>query len=492
MEVPNQSIVIIGAGFAGIGLAIRLKKAGIEDFTILERAPRVGGVWRDNHYPGVACDVESHLYSFSFEPNPEWSRMFAPQREILAYLERCADRYGLRSHIRLETEVTGARFDDASALWTVDTSDGRSLRARVVVSCAGHALSKPVLPDIPGLEAFEGELFHSARWRDDESLEGKTVAVIGTGASAIQIVPNIVDRVGRMHVFQRTAPWITPKPDRAVTPVERAVFRAAPAVQKLTRVGIYWLRELLGAGFVWDARLLRPLEHLARRHLARSVRDPALRAKLTPTYRLGCKRVLPSNDFYPAIVRPHVELVTARIREIRPHAIVTEDGVERRVDVIVCATGFEAAEATAPFMVKGADGRDLMDAWRDGLEAYLGTSIAGFPNLFLVVGPNTGLGHSSMIFMMESQFAYVVSCVKQMRANAWASVDVRPSVQMTYNAEIQRRLATTVWNSGCVSWYRTRAGRNTTLWPGFTFEFRLRTRAFDPSRYCIEPMRGAM
>ncbi|MEI8257280.1 MAG: NAD(P)/FAD-dependent oxidoreductase, partial [Deltaproteobacteria bacterium] len=354
----------------------------------------------------------------------------------------------------------------------------------VVVSGLGQ-LNRPYVPDLPGLDTFAGTTFHSARWDDGYPLEGKTLAVIGTGASAIQIVPNIVDRVGRLHVFQRTAPWVTPKPDRAITPTERAVFRAVPAVQKLERVGVYWLRELLAAGFVWDPRLLRPLEHLARRHLARSVQDPVLRAKLTPNYRLGCKRVLPSNDFYPALVRPHAELVTDRIREVRPHVIVTDDGVERPVDVIVCATGFEAAEANAPFEIKGSDGRDLTDSWRDGLEAYLGTSISGFPNLFLIVGPNTGLGHTSMVFMMESQFAYVVSCVKQMRANRWRSVDVRPYVQADYNAEIQGRLAKTLWNSGCASWYRTRSGRDTTLWPGFTFEFRLRTRAFDPSRYCI-------
>jgi cation diffusion facilitator CzcD-associated flavoprotein CzcO len=497
-DAALDHVLIVGTGFAGLGIAIALKKAGIDDFTILEQADRVGGTWRDNHYPGAACDVQSHLYSFSFEPNPKWSRMFAPQAEILAYLEHCADKYDLRRHIRFGTAVTRATFDERRGVWTVDTrrdtsrdaSDNTvratSFEARTLVSGCGP-LSRPVLPDIAGLASFAGKTFHSARWDHSFALEGKSVAVIGTGASAIQIVPAIAPRVGKLRVFQRTAPWIMPKPDREMRPRERALFARVPLAQRVRRLALYWQREALALGFVAKPGILKFAERFATSYLERSVSDPALRKKLTPDYRMGCKRILPSNDYYPALERPNVELVTDAIAEVRAHAIVTKDGVEHAVDAIVLATGFEAAEAVSPFEVRGKSGRELNAEWQRGPEAYLGTSVSGFPNLFLLVGPNTGLGHSSMILMIESQVRYIVSAIRTMRDQGVKLVDVLPEVQERYNTELQAKLPRTVWASGCKSWYQTKSGKNTTLWPGFTFAFRHRTRRFDPADYEIAP-----
>jgi cation diffusion facilitator CzcD-associated flavoprotein CzcO len=479
-------ILVIGSGFAGLGMAIGLKRAGIDDFVVLEQADEVGGTWRDNHYPGAACDVESHLYSYSFEPNPSWTRAFAPQSEILDYLVHCAEKYGVRPHIRFRTSAVRARFDEATASWEVETSDGQRLRARIVVSACGP-LSRPALPDVPGLAAFGGKTFHSARWDHSFSLDGKRVGVIGTGASAIQIVPSIAPRVGRLYVFQRTPPWIVPKPDRAFGGVERALFHHVPAVQQLSRRTIYWQREALALGFVVEPRILKALSRVAARYLEASVRDAALREKLTPRYAMGCKRILPTNDWYKTLQRDNVEVVVDRIADVRAGGIVTAHlsgaTTERELDAIVLATGFEAAEQMAPFEVRGRGGRELNDAWKDGAEAYLGTTVSGFPNLFVLVGPNTGLGHSSMIFMIESQVAYVMSAIETMRAKNLKLVDVRADVQDRYNTRVRERLKGTVWSSGCVSWYQTRSGKNTTLWPGFTFEFRLRTRKFDPTAY---------
>jgi cation diffusion facilitator CzcD-associated flavoprotein CzcO len=480
-DAHDSAVLIVGAGFAGLGMAIRLKQAGI-DFVVLEAAGGVGGTWRDNHYPGCACDVQSHLYSFSFEPWPRWTRDFAPQEEILEYLEHCTDTYDIRPHIRFGSRVSKGRFDEGAGQWELSTTDGRTFRARVVVSGTGP-LSRPQLPDIPGLSSFEGKTFHSARWDDAFPLAGKSVAVIGTGASAIQIVPAIAPEVGKLFVYQRTPPWVMPKPDGPIPAWKQRLFSRSSVFQKAARARIYWTRELLALGFVVEPRILGLAEGIGRRYLTRKVADPALRAKLTPTYRLGCKRVVPSNDYLPALQRDNVELVTDGILEVRPHGIVTKDGAERAVDAIVLATGFEAAEQVAPFEVRGRDGRELNEVWRDGAEAYLGTTIAGFPNLFLLVGPNTGLGHSSMIFMIESQVAYVLDAIRTMRARGLKLVDLKPEAQQSYNARIQKRLEGTVWSSGCMSWYLTRTGKNTTIWPGFTFEFRRMTRKWDSSSY---------
>jgi cation diffusion facilitator CzcD-associated flavoprotein CzcO len=484
----TDHVLIVGAGFAGLGMAIRLKQAGIHDFTILERSERLGGTWRDNTYPGVACDIPSHLYSYSFEPNPNWSRLFAPQEEILAYLEHCADKYAVRPHIHFAAAVTGASFDERSGVWTVTTSQGTTLRARVLVSGSGHALSQPVYPDVPGRERFRGKTMHSARWDHTYSLAGKTVAVIGTGASAVQIVPSIAGEVARLHVFQRTAAWVQGKPERIFTARQQQLFRDRPYLQKLVRGAIYGAFETLALGYIVEPRLNRLRELACLRFLRESVPDPAIRAKLTPNFRLGCKRILISNDYYSVFQREHVDLVTEPIAEIREHSIVTADGIERPVDAIVYATGFETAQAKPPFPIAGRAGVELKDVWRDGVIAYAGTTIAGFPNVFLLVGPNTILGHSSMIFMMESQFAYVLDAIRTIRSRRLKYVEVRRDVEAAYNDKLQKRLARTVWSTGgCVSWYMTRSGRNTVTWPGFTFEFRFMMRRFDPNSYVLAP-----
>lgn len=444
----NQHVLIVGAGFAGIGLAHRLKQAGIDDFTIVERAGSVGGTWRDNTYPGLACDIPSHLYSYSFAPNPDWSRFFAPQPEIRAYLERCADMHGIRAHLRLGVAVTGADFDEASGLWSVQTSGGETLTARVLVSGAGHALTQPVLPDIPGSESFAGKTMHSARWDHDYALDGKSVAVVGTGASAVQIIPTIAPRVGRLSVFQRTPAWVLPKPDWATSELERSLYRRVPLIQAAARAASYAVFESFALGHVFAPRLNAIHDWRGTRYLRRSVRDPVLRDRLTPRFRFGCKRILLSNEYYPALQLDHVELVTDAIREIRPHAIVTADGEERPVDAIVYATGFVASETAPPFPIRGRGGRSLAERWESGGEAYLGTTVAGFPNLFLMIGPNLGLGHNSMIFMMESQFPYVIGAITALRERGLRFVDVRPDVQASYNAWVQKRLSRSVWNTG--------------------------------------------
>lgn len=473
--MSDSHIAIVGTGFAGLGMGIRLKRAGIDDFTIFEKAGGVGGTWRDNTYPGAACDVQSHLYSFSFEPNPDWSSMFGKQAEILAYLERCTDKYGLREHIELDTAVEAAEFDERSGQWTLRLSNGRTHRAHVVVSGTG-GLSQPQFPAITGLDEFAGPMFHSARWDHGCDLDGKTVAVIGTGASAIQIVPQIARRAKQLHVFQRTPAWVMPKPDRPISRREREVFRALPLVQKLARMRLYVALELRAIAFVGYPELMRPLGKIVRKHIERSVPEVELQDKLIPDYTLGCKRILIANDYYPTLREHHVDVVTDSIESIDATGIRTADGAHRAVDVVVLCTGFKAAEDIVPFPVRGVGGRELRTAWRDGAEAYLGTTIAGFPNLGILVGPNTGLGHSSMVFMIESQLNYMMSMIRTLRRKRLKYVDVKPDVQARFNRSVQSRMARTVWQTGgCTSWYQTSNGKNTTLWPGFTAEFRART-----------------
>ncbi len=480
---PTQHVrlAIVGAGFSGLGLAIRLKQRGIHDFKVFERARDVGGTWRDNTYPGCACDVQSHLYSFSFAPNPNWSHQYSPQGEILEYLRDCARRFGITPHICWNAEVLHASWDEDRQHWRVTTSQGQWTAQFLVLG--NGPLSEPSIPPIPGLDRFAGTLFHSARWDHDHDLTGKRVAVIGTGASAIQFVPHIQPKVSRLTLFQRTPPWILPRLDRPISARKRALFRALPIAQRFARSAIYMQRELLVPGFLNRNRLLQRGEALALRHLERQVADPALRARLTPSYRLGCKRILLSDDFYPAITQDNVEVVTERIREVRPTSIVTEDGLERPLDTIICATGFHVTDMPMATYIYGRDGQALADAWRDGPRAYLGTTIAGFPNLFFMIGPNTGLGHSSMVFMIESQLAYILDCLRLMERRGVQAVEVRPEAQAAFNAELQRRMQGTVWTSGCSSWYLDANRHNSTLWPGFTWEYRRRTRRFDVANY---------
>jgi cation diffusion facilitator CzcD-associated flavoprotein CzcO len=476
MEV---SVAIIGSGFSGIGLAVNLRRAGVEDFVVLERGAGVGGTWHYNTYPGCACDVPSHLYSFSFAPNPDWTRTYSRQPEIRAYLERVVDRFGVRSKIQLNTEVTEASWDVEARRWRLDTPTG-PIAARVLVSGTGP-LMEPKLPEFPGLDSFEGPTMHSARWDHSVDLRGLRVASIGTGASAIQYVPAIAPSVERLYVFQRTPPWVMPHSARPVTRVERQVFRRVPVVQRAVRGAIYAARELLVLGFVKQPRALKLLERVAARHRERSLRDPDLIARTTPGYRLGCKRILPSNDWYPALRRPNVSLMTSGVREVRPRSIVTADGVELEVDAIVFGTGFHVVDMPIGRLVRGRGGVTLADAWDGSPHAHMGCTVPGFPNLFILLGPNTGLGHSSMVYMIESQIAYVMDALR----TGGEVIEVRQEVEARFNADVQRRMQGTVWNSGCRSWYQDARGGNPTLWPDWTWRFRRRTERFDPSDYAI-------
>lgn len=478
-------VLVVGTGFAGLGMGIHLKRAGIDSFVILERAHDVGGTWRDNHYPGCCCDIPSHLYSFSFELNPGWTRMYPPQREILEYLRHCAQKYGLVPHIRFGAEVVEARYEEADALWRVTTRDGRVFRARVVVSGMG-GLSNPAFPQIAGLESFAGTTFHSAQWNHDFELRGKRVAVIGSGASAIQIVPQIQPLVARLDYYQRTPSWVLPHPDRPISDLERQLFRWLPFTQHLLRAGIYCVHESRVTGFTGQSKLLSLAARVAHRHVRRQISDPELRRKVTPTYAIGCKRILISDTYYPALAQPNVEVITDPIREVREHGIVSADGRERQVDAIIFATGFKAQQPVVRGALFGRGGVDIVDTWKDGPEAYLGTTVSGFPNFFMLVGPNTGLGHNSMVYMIESQISYVMSALRQMRKHRIAALDVRPEVQQSYNRALQQRQVGTVWSSGCRSWYLNENGKNTTLWPGFTFVFRHKTRQFSLRDYVAE------
>jgi cation diffusion facilitator CzcD-associated flavoprotein CzcO len=481
-------VAIIGAGLGGIGAAIRLRQAGVTDLVVLERATAVGGTWRDNTYPGCACDVPSHLYSFSFAPNPDWSHSFSRQPEIWRYVEDVTDRHGLRGHLAFGTEVTRADWDAGAARWRLRTSRGE-LTADVLI-CAAGPLSEPSLPDVPGLAGFPGEVFHSSRWNHDYSLEGKRVAVIGTGASAIQIVPKIQPEVKRLVLFQRTPAWIVPRRDRRITGFEKRLYRRLPAAQRLARLGIYISRESMVGGFTKRPAMLKAAQRMALRHLTRSVPDPVLRAKLTPDYVMGCKRILISSDFYPALRRPNVQVVASGLAKVDGNTLTAQDGTSCEVDAIILATGFHAVDAPIADRLFGADGISLAQAWAGDMRALRGTTIAGFPNLCMVIGPNTGLGHNSMIYMIESQLNYIVDYLATLDRTGAAALDTRPAAQQAWCDDIERRMGATVWTTGgCVSWYLNAAGRNPTLWPGTTIGFRRATRQVDPAEYQLIPQR---
>jgi cation diffusion facilitator CzcD-associated flavoprotein CzcO len=481
-----HEVAIVGAGFGGLGMAIKLKQEGIDDFVLIERGEDVGGTWWANSYPGAQCDVPSNLYSFSFAPNPDWTRAYPLRDELQTYLRGCADRYGVVPHLRLRCELLGATWIAAEQRWELDTSQG-PIAARVLVAAPG-LLSEPYDPVIPGLERFEGNAFHTARWDHGDDLTGKRVAVIGTGASAVQVVPQIQPRVGRLVLFQRTPPWVAPHMDHEVSPRMRETYRRLPALQRLSRGFIYSLVELLLApGMTRDRRFLKPAEWIVKLKLRREVPDPDLRRRVTPSYQLGCKRLVFSSAWYPAIQAPNVDLVTAGIREVREHSIVDRDGVEHEIDTLVLATGFTPAELPIAERIHGRDGRSLAETWDGSPQAYLGTTVAGFPNLLFLYGPNLNLGHTSIVYMLESQLAYALDALRTIRRRGAAEFEVRPEVQAAYNDEIQERLAGTVWNAGCASWYIDRNGRNSIMWPGFTFEYRRRARRFDAEAYRLAP-----
>jgi cation diffusion facilitator CzcD-associated flavoprotein CzcO len=483
-RVPERAdVAIIGTGYSGVCVAILMKLAGLHDFVMLEQADTVGGTWRDNHYHGAACDIESNLYSFSFEPNPHWTRVYPQQPELQAYLLHCVEKYGLRPHLHCGAAVTEARFDDASQRWNVAVNGALRLAARVLVSGTG-GLSRPSIPALAGLEDFAGPAFHSARWRHDVALQRKRIAVIGTGASAIQFVPEIAPEAAHLTLFQRTPAWIIPKPDRALSETERRRLGRHPHWQRALRAADYTVRESRALFFTRWPGVLKRLQLRIARRMQHRIADAALRAKLTPGYVLGCKRILLSNDFHAAVQRPNVSLVTAGIDRVGAGGLYTADGAFHPADVLIFATGFQTGGAGTPFPVFGLDGIELNTAWARGPQAYLGTTVTAYPNLFLMTGPNTGLGHNSMIYMIESQARYVIDALLTMHRQRLHAVDVLAAAQRDYNADLQARMRRTVWaTGGCRSWYLAPDGSNPTLWPDFTFRFRHKTRRFDVERY---------
>jgi cyclohexanone monooxygenase len=482
--------LIIGAGFAGLCAAIKLQEDGERDFLVVEKGSDVGGTWRDNTYPGAACDVPSQLYSFSFATNPDWTMSFSPQPEIQAYLQKVAAGAGILDRFVFDTAVTSADWDEDAQQWQVTTESGsgerRTVTARTLLVGAG-GLSEPRLPDIDGIEDFQGEIFHSARWNHDVDLTGKRVAIIGTGASAIQIIPELQKAVGHLDVYQRTAPYVIPRNDRKYTRVERFLLKRVPALRKVYRTGIYWARETYVPGFTLQPKLALPAKKLALANIGKGIKDPALRQRVRPTFEIGCKRILISNDYYPALAADNVDLVTDPIAKVTGSAVVTADGAERPIDVLVVATGFYTTELPIAQRIRGRDGATLAETWRDdGMAAYKGTTVHGFPNLFFMVGPNTGLGHSSMVFIIESQVAYIRDALRTMRINEYAAVEPTAAAQTSWNDSIQRRMKRTVWNTGgCSSWYLDAHGKNTVLWPRSTFTFRRQLAEFDVAAYDV-------
>jgi len=482
----SPSIVIIGTGFGGLCMAIQLKKAGIESFTMLEKAGSVGGTWRDNTYPGAACDVQSHLYSFSFEPRSDWTRKFGLQPEIRSYMESCVSKYELRPHIQFNKEVISAEFDKVAGYWAITTKDGMVLRANILVTACGQ-LNRPAFPKIKGIESFKGKAFHSARWDHDYDLTGKSVAVVGTGASAIQFVPQIVPKTKQVKLFQRSGAWVISKPDRPFTGFEQWLFRTFPIIDRTYRSVIYWKNESRALAFTRFSWLLGTFALQARWMAWRQVKDKSKRRKLIPDYKIGCKRVLISNDWYRAMNHDHVDIVSDDIDHVETDALVTKNGRRHPVDAIIYGTGFQATDFLAPMTIKGLNGLDLNEAWRDGADAYKGICVSGFPNLFMLYGPNTNLAHSSIVFMLESQVHYVMQCVRLLLDSGLHFMDVKTDRQSEYAASIQKQLKGSVWESGCASWYKTASGKNTNNWPGFTFSYRLMTRTLDLQDYELYP-----
>ncbi|MFI9509292.1 flavin-containing monooxygenase [Nocardia sp. NPDC052566] len=481
--VRHAKTIIIGSGFAGLGLAIRLSTQGRTDYLVLERGSDVGGTWRDNTYPGAACDVPSQLYSYSFALNPNWSRSFSKQGEIQSYIQGVAKRYNVLDKHIFDCAVTAAHWNGDTARWEIETSKG-SFTADTVVSAVG-ALCEPALPDIKGINTFEGETFHSARWNHDADLTGKRVAIIGTGASSIQIVPSIAPQVATLDVYQRTAPWLLPRMDRPYLLPERLAFKYLPGVQRLSRAAIYAARETQVVGLAKFPPLMQAFELLAKAKLRTEIRDPKLRAKVTPNFRIGCKRMLISNEYYPALSRDNVDVITDGIAEIRSNSIVTEDGTEREIDALIVATGFHVTDSPTYDTIVGRDGRTLAEVFDEvGQQGYKGAAVANFPNMFFLLGPNVGLGHTSMVYMIESQINYIADALSTVDRMGLRTVEVRRDAQDAYNKGLQAKLAKSVWlTGGCASWYLDKHGNNTTLWPDFTFEFRRLTKTFDVSAY---------
>lgn len=477
-------VLIVGAGFSGLCMAIKLRQARKESFLLIEKGDDIGGTWHENRYPGCACDVPSHLYCFSFDLNPDWNRMYAGQAEIWEYLKSCAKRYGIMTHIRLKTRLREAIWDEAQNVWHVVAGEGMTIDARVLVSGIG-ALHVPSYPELPGVERFAGPSFHSATWDPSVQLEGKNVAVVGTGASAIQFVPQIAPLAGKLYLFQRTPAWIVPKPDFSISEKWKRRFRRLPGMMWAFRKYLFWQHEFRVLAFLGNRWMRNSLEAIARHHLKKRIKDPKLRVALAPNYALGCKRVLFSNDFYPALTRPNVELVTDRIAEVREHSIVTQDGTERPVDVLIYGTGFRVTEPMIGIRLVGRGGVEIHDAWRERMSAFLGVTVSGFPNFFILLGPNTGLGHNSVVLMIEAQVRYVMSCLNMLRHRGQKVLNLRPERQERFVEQIIQRMGRTVWQTGgCRSWYQDqKTGENTTLWPGSVVDYMRRTRSAAAKDY---------
>lgn len=481
-------VLIIGSGFSGLCLAIQLARAGFGDVTLLEKSDRVGGTWRDNTYPGAACDSPSFAYCFSFEQKTDWSRKWAPQAEILGYLQHCARKYDLLRRIRFHTEVESARFDTDAGVWRVRTSAGEELEAEVLVSGVGQ-LNRPAVPDLPGLGEFRRPWFHSARWRHEVELAGRDVAVVGNAASAIQFVPEIAPGVRTLTIFQRSANWMIPKNDRLYSEREKRWFGRFPWLARLYRGWIWLSFESRWPLFRGNAFLARRVSELALRSMREQVRDPALQAALVPDYPIGAKRILISDDYYATLGRPNVRVVTQPIARVERDAVVTSDGTSHPADVLVLATGFESTSFLEPMKIEGRLGRSLHELWRDGAEAYLGLTVSGFPNFFMMYGPNTNLGHNSIVFMIECQTRYIVDALTRMAQRGIAWIDLRRDVLDAYNRRLQQELADTVWVRTDHSWYKNAAGRITNNWSGSTIRYAWRTRRADLALYHQEPRR---
>lgn len=479
--VLDASVIIIGSGFSGMAMAIALKKAGV-DFLILEKGDEVGGTWRDNTYPGAACDVPSHMYCYSFEPK-RWSRSFAAQPEILDYTKTVAQKYNLYSHIQFNAEVVKAAYLDDEAIWCVELKNGQKRHARVVVSARG-ALHIPSYPNIKGLKDFKGVTMHSAQWNHHADLKGKRIAVIGTGASAIQVVPEMAKVASELYVFQRTPAWVVPKADFPFKDATKDKYEQKPLARLLYRNKIYWILEAGAIGFVLDPRMMKIGQKLAFKNLGK-VQDEKTRAALTPHYTMGCKRVLLSNNFYPAFNQPNVHLVSGAVSEIKADAVVS-GGQDYPVDVIIFCTGFDVTNQVNQFDITGRQGASIRQHWKDGMHAYLGISSHHFPNAFFLLGPNTGLGHNSIIFMIESQARYIAQAVAYMKKNKLKALEVDQRVEQDFVERVQQQSKKSVWQSGCDSWYLDASGKNTTLWPSFTFMYWLKTRYFDASKYMAD------
>jgi cation diffusion facilitator CzcD-associated flavoprotein CzcO len=479
--VPRWRVAIIGAGAGGLGLAIRLLKSGRRDFVVFEASDGVGGTWRANTYPGAACDVPSHLYSYSFALKPDWSRTYATQPEILQYFEKCADRFGVRPHLRYGTRISAARWDEGARCWHLRDAEGSTYEAEVVVSAIG-TFTTPSVPEIDGLESFAGPCFHSARWEHEHDLAGRRVAVIGTGASAAQIVPELAKGAQEVSVFQRTPQWILPRSDKPFTDEEKRRFARNPVAARRHRREIYWAFENTIA-FRHDDEVAEQLKGLALSHIDHRIADDELRAKLTPDYPFGCKRTLVCSDFYKALLRDNVELVTERIGHVTPGSVVTADGRERAVDAIVLATGFKASEYLEGIDVVGVGGRRLHDDWSEVAHAYLGLTVSGYPNFFMLYGPNTNQGGNSIIVILEAQATYVLAALRAMRWRRARAVDVRREVMDSYNQELAEALAGTVWSNGCQSYFKNANGKIATQLPQTSRWYAKRTRRFRMREY---------